>query len=256
MFGVFDQCRVGHTVWGTQARRAGTCCSIITCMSFQIKTIYPAASLSIVQHQFQFDLPLFLIKHLFHFSTNQPFKASILTIWRMVELRSRWSSVQTLSLAPIQSLPLPTLFNSTQLLTFPQTFTFPTLLNSTQHFHFSTNFPQLHNFSLPHLYNSFHILSIVVAIRNFSFFSLRALFRLKRAPIVPIVPLPTHPSHYSSSHYTLCPHYTLHIVPTHTPFPLHIPIIFHWKATVLTKSWKKFAGSLIGVRQVGETLQE
>ena len=132
--------------------------------------------------------------------------------------------MQTLSLAPIQSLPLPTLFNSTQLLTFPQTFTFPTLFNSTQHFHFSTNFPQLHNFSLPHLYNSFHILSIVVAIRNFSFFSLRALFRLKRAPIVPIVPLPTHPLDYSSSHYTLCPHYTLHIVPTHPPFHYTFPL--------------------------------
>ena len=156
MFGVFDQCRVGHTVWGTQARRAGTCCSIITCMSFQIKTIYPAASLSIVQHQFQFDLPLFLIKHLFHFSTNQPFKASILTIWRMVESRSRWSSVQTLSLPPIQSLPLPTLFNSTQLLTFPQTFTFPTLFNSTQHFHFSTNFHFPHLIQLNITFSTFH----------------------------------------------------------------------------------------------------
>ena len=133
--------------------------------------------------------------------------------------------MQTLSLPPIQSLPLPTLFNSTQLLTFPQTFTFtlPTLFNSTQHFHFSTNFPQLHNFSLPHLYNSFQILSIVVAIRNFSFFSLRALFRLKRAPIVPIVPLPTHLSitHLPITH---CAHITHHIVPTHPPFHYTFPL--------------------------------
>ena len=140
----------------------------------------------------------------------------------MVE--SRWSSVQTLSVAPIQSLPLPTLFNSTQLLTFPQTFTFPTLFNSTQHFHFSTNFPQLHNFSLPPLYNSFPVLSIVFSIGTFLSFHFAPYSVSSVHPLCPLCHCPptlrithlpiTHCAHIT--HYTFCP--PTH--PSHYIFPL------------------------------------